>query len=98
MNSKLNHVLLIAAAVSVGNVSAKDTAKTYSFAKEPVFFKGSGSCEGIELADLNQDGIRDIISGVPRGNIHVYYGKKSKTGVSYGEKKDSKKCRHKKEH
>lgn len=67
-------------------VTASAHADTYTFAKGPVFFKGSGSCEGIELADLNQDGIRDIVSGVPRGHIHVYYGKKSDGKTTYGEK------------
>lgn len=60
--------------------------KVFAFKDEPVFFKGSGSCEGIEFSDLNQDGIRDVVSGVPRGNIHVYYGAKGEKGITYGEK------------
>jgi len=62
-------------------------AKLYAFKDEPFFFKGSGSCEGIEFADLNKDGIYDIVSGVPSGRIHVYFGAKGEDDVSYGEKK-----------
>jgi hypothetical protein len=44
-----------------------------SFHPEPVFIKGSGSCEGIECADLDGDGKLDIVSGLPsKRGIHFY--------------------------
>ena len=45
-----------------------------TFNPEPVLIKGSGSCEGIECADLDQDGRLDLISGQPMsGLLHFYH-------------------------
>lgn len=86
MNTRYLQYTITTIATLLTATSAHADDKTYTFAKEPVFFKGSGSCEGIELADLNQDGVHDIVSGVPNGHIHVYYGKKSDGKTTYGEK------------
>jgi hypothetical protein len=56
----------------VGTAFAKEP-KVARFSSEPLFVKGSGSCEGVDCADLDGDGKLDIVSGIPmKGGIHFY--------------------------
>lgn len=71
MISLLKQTVAILGLLTTANLIADET---YSFKDKPLLIKGSGSCEGVDYADLDGDGIMDIISGIPDGFIHFYKG------------------------
>ena len=70
----------------VGQASAKkkeiqsEQKPEAAFTAEPLIIKGSGSCEGVEVADLDKDGLLDIISGTPMNGYLTFY---KNTGTNY---------------
>jgi hypothetical protein len=70
---KKQRLILASCAALIGAWVHASASTPASFKAEPVFFKGSGSTEGVECADLNRDGKVDLLSAVPMsGNIGFY--------------------------